>query len=253
MKRFNTRWMAGVSVCAWLCVVIAAQARPNVLFIVCDDLNTHVGPSGYESIMTPALDGLAADAMTFRRAYCQYPVCGPSRASFLSGLYPESSGVLDNTVDIRDTRPGTVSMPQAFKESGYWTAATGKVFHNEKADHGEVAWDEMVRFRNDEMPLEAKAQAIFEENYGPLGGKEDRTFWKEFLSVFAPQTRGQHVGFGPSGLRDEQHADGKNARQVAAWLKEEAYGDKPFFIACGIHKPHVPFLAPDAYFDLYPQ
>ncbi len=76
-------------------------ARPNVLFVVCDDLNTHVSTSGYPYIKTPSFDELASAGMTFDRAYCQYPVCGPSRASFLSGLYPESTGVLDNKADVR--------------------------------------------------------------------------------------------------------------------------------------------------------
>jgi len=113
---------------------MAAASRPNVLPIVCDDLNTHVSTSGYPHISTPAFDTLAAAGMTFRRAYCQYPVCGPSRASFLHGLYPQSTGILDNYADIRKTRPGTVSLPQRFKASGYWTASTGKVFHNTKLD-----------------------------------------------------------------------------------------------------------------------
>ena len=82
--------------------------QPNVLLIVCDDLNTHVSTSGYPHITTPAFDELASEGMTFRRAYCQYPVCGPSRASFLHGLYPQSTGVLDNQLDIREVRPGTV-------------------------------------------------------------------------------------------------------------------------------------------------
>ena len=80
---------------------LEAAKRPNVLFIVCDDLNTHVSTSGYPHIRTPAFDSLAAAGMNFTRAYCQYPVCGPSRASFLSGLYPQSTGVLNNTADIR--------------------------------------------------------------------------------------------------------------------------------------------------------
>ncbi|HAA60241.1 MAG TPA: hypothetical protein DCE39_04860, partial [Planctomycetaceae bacterium] len=87
-------------------------ARPNVLLIVCDDLNTHVSTSGYRHIKTPAFDALALTGMRFGRAYCQYPVCGPSRASFLSGLYPESTGVLDNKADIRQTRPRTQTMPR---------------------------------------------------------------------------------------------------------------------------------------------
>ena len=91
----------------FIAAINLANAKPNVLLIVCDDLNTHVSTSGYPHIKTPHLDRLAKAGITFNRAYCQYPVCGPSRASFLSGLYPESSGVLNNKVDIRNTRPGT--------------------------------------------------------------------------------------------------------------------------------------------------
>ena len=230
----------------------AAEKRPNVLFIVCDDLNTHVSTSGYQHIVTPAWDKLASAGMTFSRAYCQYPVCDPSRASFLHGLYPESTGIVSNTTDIRVVRPGTVSLPQAFKEQGYWTAATGKVFHNAKMDHGEGAWNEVVRYRNDEMPIEAKARKEFEAKRGPVTERKNRKKWKAFLPTVATQTRGQQPGYGPSGLTDAQHADGKNARQAVAWLDNKSYAEKPFFMAVGIHKPHGPFLAPDAYFDLYP-
>ena len=90
---------------AFLCFLFAANlanAKLNVLLIVCDDLNTHVSTSGYPHINTPHLDRLSKESLIFNRAYCQYPVCGPSRASFLSGLYPESTGVLNNKVDIRE-------------------------------------------------------------------------------------------------------------------------------------------------------
>ncbi|MGB1129781.1 MAG: sulfatase-like hydrolase/transferase, partial [Haloferula sp.] len=81
---------------SFLFMAVSAEEKAplNVLFIVCDDLNTHVSSSGYEPIQSPTLDALAAEGMTFHRAFCQYPVCGPSRASFLNGLYPQSAGVL---------------------------------------------------------------------------------------------------------------------------------------------------------------
>ena len=232
----------------------ASAAKPNVLFIVCDDLNIHVSSSGYPDIRTPNFDRLADRGMTFDRAYCQYPVCGPSRASFLHGLYPEVTGVLDNTSDIRQTRPGSVSMPQAFKDQGYWTASIGKIFHNAKADPGAVAWNEVERFRNDELPIERSARETFEAEHGSITSRKNRKPWKAHLQSVAKQTRGQQTpGYGPSGLTDDQHADGKNARQATAWLDDRAYGDKSFFLAVGIHKPHVPFLAPESYFDLYPR
>lgn len=249
----NSLKSIGILFCFVVLQSSASAGKPNVLFIVCDDLNTRVTTSGYEQIQTPSFEKLAATGMTFGRAYCQYPVCGPSRASFLSGLYPESTGVTDNFSDIRQTRLGTVSLPQAFKESGYWTASTGKIFHNEKADHGELAWNQVVRFENDEMPVEAAAREKWEAEHGPITKPRNRKAWREFLPTVAKQTRNQAPGWGPSGLTDEQHADGKNARQAAEWIDQKSHGDKPFFIAVGIHKPHVPFLAPDKYFDLYPQ
>lgn len=239
--------------CSSLTTSVAIAKKPNVLFIVCDDLNTHVSASGYPHINTPAFDELAATGMTFRRAYCQYPVCGPSRASFLHGLYPQSSGVLDNKSDIRDIRPGTVSMPQRFKESGYWTGAVGKVFHNEKVDPGNVAWDQMLRFDNDEMPMVTPIREKFEAEHGSIESGKSRKLWRNFYPTIAPQTRGQQPGYGPSGLKDEQHKDGKNAWQISDWLEQKAHGEKPFFMVCGIQKSHVPFLAPDKYFAMYPK
>ena len=227
--------------------------RKNILFVVCDDLNTHVSTSGYEPITTPNLAKLAKESITFNRAFCQYPVCGPSRASFLSGLYPQSTGVLNNTFDIRKTRPGTISMPQFFKENGYWTAGVGKVFHNTKSDHGEMAWHENIRFDNDELKVVREARLKFENEHGSIDKQTNKKKWKELKKRVSAKLDAQTPpGRGRSGLTDAQHKDGKNARQVVRWLEDKDYGNKPFFIALGLQKPHVPFLAPDKYFDLYP-
>ena len=233
--------------------ITGKKKKKNVLLIVCDDLNTHVTPSGYEHIFTPTMAQFSADAMTFKRAFCQYPVCGPSRASMLHGLYPESTGVLDNRVDIRQTRPGTVSMPQYFKDRGYWTGEVGKVFHNPQNNPGVVAWNESHFFRNDELPVVTPAREKFEAERGSVELKENRKAWREISKKVASKLDAQTPpGFGRSGLTDAQHKDGKNARTVAKWLREKPNGKKPFFIACGIQKPHVPFLAPTKYIDLYP-
>lgn len=231
----------------------AEKKTPNVLFIVCDDLNTHISPWGYEHIETPALERLAAESVRFRRAFCQYPVCGPSRASFLSGLYPESTGILNNSADIREERPGTITMPQFFKENGYWTASVGKVFHNADNEHGDIAWNEHVRFVNDELPIVTAARKKFENERGSVEKPANRKAWRELRKdVLVGIDSQTPPGYGRSGLTDEQHKDGKNARQVVEWLEDEPYGDKPFIIALGIHKPHVAFLAPENYFDMYP-
>jgi iduronate 2-sulfatase len=228
------------------------------LFVVSDDLSARISPAGYPGVKTPVLDRLATEATTFRRAYCQYPVCGPTRASFLTGLYPESTGVFDNLVRLEETRPGTPTLPRVFRAAGYWTAATGKVFHKSGDNPGGDTWDVAEAFENDEMEIERIAREKFEREHGPITAPGNRPRWREHLLTVAPQTRNQGVkglgpGYGPTGLRDEQHNDGKNARRVASWLASRAHGEKPFFIAVGLHKPHIPFLAPDRYFELYPR
>ncbi|MED6313722.1 MAG: sulfatase-like hydrolase/transferase, partial [Verrucomicrobiota bacterium] len=233
---------------------VLSNAKPNVLLIVCDDLNTHVSTSGYKHIQTPHLDRLAKEGVIFNRAYCQYPVCGPSRASFLSGLYPESTGVLNNKIDIRETRSGTMSLPQFMKESGYWTGGVGKIFHTSRHEPGGLGWNEYHRFENDEFPFVTEARKQFEAEHGSVERGKTRRRWKEKLQGLFTQTRGQQQpGYGPSGLNDDQHRDGRNSRKVVEWLDNKSYGDKPFFITVGIHKPHVPFIAPQKYFDIYPR
>ncbi len=232
---------------------LQAEEKPNILFIVCDDLNTHIAPSGYSPIITPHLSDFEKESMNFQRAYCQYPVCGPSRASMLHGLYPDSTGVVDNKSDVRETRPDSISLPQNFKNQGYWTGSVGKVFHSKKHEHGEVAWDELHRFENDELPVVVEAHKKFEAEHGSIELKENRKVWKELKKKILSGLNTQNPpGYGPSGLTDTQHKDGKNAAKVVEWLENKPNGKKPFFIACGIQKPHVPFLAPDKYFDLYP-
>ena len=226
--------------------------RPNVLFLVCDDLNTRLAPYGYDAVPTPHLNRFTSSGVRFTRAYCQYPVCGPSRASFLSGLYPETTRVLGNKTLLTDARPGTVTLPELFRRAGYWTAATGKVFHQPPMDPP-GAWDAAVRFSNDELPMVAAARERFVAEHGSITGKHRRP-WLETVRSLGTQTSGrQSPGYGPSGLEDGGHMDGKNARQTNEWLTARAEDGRPFFIACGIHKPHVPFLAPQRYFDLYPQ
>ena len=256
----ETLWQSilhGIPIIALIGITVHSQAavkRPNVLFIICDDLNNHIGPSNYSPIQTPSLEKLATESMSFRRAYCQYPVCGPSRASLLSGLYPESTQILDNKSDIRDTLPERLSLPQEFKENGYWTASVGKVFHSPKTQAGKPAWHQQLRFENDELPRITKARKEFESRYGPITQRSNRKRWKSELSKLSTQTRGQTPpGYGPTDLKDHQHKDGKNARQVMKWIAEKPFNDKPFFIVCGIQKPHVPFLAPQKYFNLYPK
>jgi iduronate 2-sulfatase len=144
-------------------------------------------------------------------------------------------------------------MPHFFKENGYWTASVGKVFHNTKSDHGEIAWHENLRFENDELAVVPETRLKFEAEHGSIDKQANKKKWKELKKLVSAKLDAQTPpGRGRSGLTDAQHKDGKNARQVVRWLEDKDYGHKPFFIALGLQKPHVPFLAPDKYFDLYP-
>ena len=224
---------------------------PNVLMVVFDDLNDYVGAFGDPNAITPNLDAFAASGLRFNRAYCQYPVCGPSRASFLSGLYPESSGVLDNSTHIRYVRPDAVNMLEYFKEQGYWTATAGKIFHSfgNVAERG-VSTYASDWFRNGEDPWRKKLDRRFEREVGPI--KENRKAYNAFMKKYFvnPERVVQAIA---TDLKDEDHKDGRTATRISSYLEKGAYGDKPFFIACGIAKPHIPLFAPKKYFDLYPR
>ena len=223
---------------------------PNILMVVFDDLNDYVNAFGDPNAITPNLDAFAASGLRFNNAYCQYPVCGPSRASFLSGLYPESSGVLDNSTHIRFVRPDAVNMLEYFKEAGYWTATAGKIFHSfgNVAERG-ISTYASDWFRNGEDPWRKKLNKRFEREVGPIN--KNREAYNAFMKKYFinPERVVQAIA---TDLKDEDHKDGRTATRIVSYLEEKAYGDKPFFLACGIAKPHIPFFAPKKYFDLYP-
>lgn len=202
-----------------------APAAPNVLFIVIDDLNTSLGCYGNPTVKSPNIDRLAARGTRFEAAYCQYPLCNPSRTSFLSGRRPERTGVYVLNTAARTAMPAAVLLPQFFRERGYFTAGAGKVFHNAKVSDPK-SWD----FYEDGNGADPQEQAALQDRAGGDG----RPAW--------------HVLDG-DGSRTR---DGLNARTIAAFIREKAAAKKSFFVAAGFHKPHLPWTAPKRFFDLYP-
>src|SRR4051812_20294307 len=204
-----------------------APLRPNVLFIVVDDLNADLGAFGHTVSRTPNIDRLVARGVRFDRAYCQFPLCSPSRQSFLSGVRPETSGALAQGRTVRDARPDVVYLPGFFRANGYFTAGAGKVFHK----NDEISWD-----RFDE------AETKSPQERAALKGRS------------ATRERGENAPeWHPLDCTDAETGDGIVARRVAGWLREAESGGKPFFLAAGFRKPHLPWTAPRAYFERYPQ
>ena len=207
-----------------------AASRPNVLFVVVDDLNTELRCYGNPVVKTPNMDRLAARGVRFDRAYCQYALCNPSRISFLSGRRPESTGVYVLNTTPRDAMPEAVMLPQLFRQKGYFSAGAGKVYHSLKTSDPQ-SWD----FYQDGESEDEQETAAIKSRYGGGGSGGDGTPRGYVLDGDGSRTR-----------------DGVNARKIAAYISEHTQSGKSFFLAVGFHKPHLPWTAPRRFFDLYP-
>ena len=226
------------------------SAPPNVLFIPVDDLRPELGCYGAEHAITPSLDRLAESGVLFRRAYCQSAVCNPSRASLMTGKRPDTIGVLDLRTELRAGSPDVVTLPQHFRRHGYFTASTGKIYHNVFPD--EPSWDERVYllgypFDPDAVYRGEAGLAIQEEkrqkriaNGRGKSGKD--RFGFHYLKAQATEA---------PDVEDAAYYDGAQTDWAVKKLGELAERDEPFFLAVGYYRPHLPFNAPKRYWDLY--
>jgi arylsulfatase A-like enzyme len=207
----------------------APAVQPNVLFIAYDDLKPMLGAYGNSQDQSPNLDRLAARGVVFLNAACQFPVCGPSRASLLTGQRPETTGVLDLKTKMRDVNPDVLTLPQHFKNHGYTTAGIGKIFDPRCVDS---------RLQGD-----APSWSI------PYA--ENPRFGVAILETWKGGPEGGTAAVGNVDAPDEAFPDGNIARHAIGQLRTFAAEEKPFFLAVGFKKPHLPFVAPKRHWDRY--
>lgn len=224
---------------ACLSVPLAAEDRYNVLFIAADDMNNDLSAFGNSQVKTPNLERLASMGVRFDRAYCQQPLCGPSRASLMTGLRPDTLDLHTLKHEMRDKNPDVVSLGQLFRQNGYFSARAGKIYHyGNPSQIGTDANDDPETW--DERYNPAGIDKTQEENivrYGP-----NRTPRKEQLGI--------SMAWWDPVSEDEEHTDGMVAAKILELM--EAKKDEPFFLAAGFFNPHCPYVAPKRYFDLYP-
>ncbi len=218
-----------------ICPLFAGTTdRQNVLFIITDDLNCNLGAYDHPMVKTPEIDKLAGEGVTFMNAFANFPQCGQSRASFMTGLYPIQTGVTYHQQRFRGYLPDVVTIPQHFMAQGYTAARVGKLYYYDNpADigtdgHDDLAsWETRINPRGIDKDIEPDIITLQEGKYGGT------------MSWLA----------GPG--KDEDHTDGMVATESIKLLRGYAESKQPFFLGVGLYKPHTPYVAPAKYWDLY--
>ena len=204
------------------------ERKPNVLFLAVDDLRPQLGCYGHKQMLSPNIDRLASEGILFTRSYCQVPVCGASRASLLTGVRPTRDRFINYNVWAEKDLPGALSLPKHFKNNGYHTISNGKIFHHSndcRDSWSQAPWRPKGPWRNYLLEKNKKLAKKSKDGKGPAYESAD--------------------------VPDNAYFDGMIADKAVSDLRRLEDMDKPFFLALGFFKPHLPFNAPKKYWDLY--
>ena len=227
------------------------KQRPNILFIAIDDLRPELGCYGSDMAISPNIDALAANGLLFNNAYCQEAICSPSRASLMTGARPESIQVIENFTYFREQNPDIITLPQHFWANGYETVYTGKIYHNKEFGDGKLSWSR--------KPVEIDNP---KGNFGfklPKNQKMQKENAAAMVAKYGENALRNGLGKGPAyefaDFSDNEYEDGHNTDLAIATMKDmlEKNPDKPFFLGLGMKKPHLDWVAPKKYWDLYDQ
>lgn len=208
-----------------------APDAPNVLFIAVDDLRVQLGCYGDPIAQTPNIDALASRGLLFQRAYCQQALCNPSRASLMTGMYPDSLGIWNLVTHFREKRSDVVTLPERFKKEGYFTQNLGKVYHNyrQNIQNDAQSWSVPAKYdwgaHSNDWYVEGEPFEMHQVPKGPATQMVD--------------------------VPDEAYLDGRIAKAAVEAIQQRAKEGRPFFLAVGFWKPHLPFNAPQKYWDQY--
>lgn len=217
---------------------LAQQTTRNVLFVGFDDLRPELGCYGSKRVHSPNIDALARRGLLFERAYCQQAICAASRSSLMTGMRPDSTGIYDLNHPLRQTLPDAMSLPRFFREHGYRTISLGKIYHHPKDD--QQYWDVLD---NCTGPIYASAESV------AVIAEKRQAATKRGLSENAIRAAAKGPAYEAGDVQDSFYGDGKLADEAIRQLQSN--DGRPFFMAVGFRKPHLPFVAPKKYWDRY--
>lgn len=229
-----------------------STGKPNVIFISIDDLRPELGCYGNSEIKTPCLDEFANTATTFLRAYCQAAVCAPSRASVMTGLRPDTNHVWDLRGKFRENMPNVVTLPQHFHQHGYYTVSMGKIFHNHMPDRESFDEPDLrpAKYTTPEM-IDREPESFYHD----AALNAELAVVRQQRLAKRPNAYAGGWAYGRStesfDAPDTEFYDGAQTELALETLRRLQAKDQPFFLALGYYRPHLPFVAPTKYWDLY--